>query len=257
MLRLFKTIRQKLIIEKKLYNYFVYAIGEIVLVVIGILIALAINNKNQALNLRKTESIYLTGLIQEFKTSQAKLNALIIVNRNNLESAKQLLKYTTNQQIKPSEEELSKLLISTLADDVSFNPNHSLLMEIINSGSLKNLSNPKLRIELNNWVSTIDDISRQEDELTIQREKVLDLFRTDSYSIRTIFDLSGVSTGKLSIEPQSAHVSNLQLLKSREFENNLLLFMLTTEATNNAHYTPLTQQLDNILKLLDEEVNRS
>ena len=47
MIKFFRKIRQKLIDEGNLKRYLIYAIGEILLVVIGILIALSINNKNQ------------------------------------------------------------------------------------------------------------------------------------------------------------------------------------------------------------------
>ncbi|GLR19044.1 hypothetical protein [Portibacter lacus] len=46
MIKIFRKIRQKLISENKFSKYLIYSIGEIVLVVIGILIALQINNKN-------------------------------------------------------------------------------------------------------------------------------------------------------------------------------------------------------------------
>jgi hypothetical protein len=52
MIKFFRKIRQKLLSENKTGKYFKYAIGEIVLVVIGILIALGINNWNEN---RKTE----------------------------------------------------------------------------------------------------------------------------------------------------------------------------------------------------------
>jgi len=52
MIKFFRNIRQNLISEGKTINYLKYAIGEIVLVIIGILIALQINNANE---LRKTE----------------------------------------------------------------------------------------------------------------------------------------------------------------------------------------------------------
>lgn len=47
MLKLFRKIRQNLLSQGKTLRYFKYAIGEIVLVVIGILIALQINNWNE------------------------------------------------------------------------------------------------------------------------------------------------------------------------------------------------------------------
>lgn len=47
MLKVFRRFRQELLIKNKFGNYLLYAIGEIVLVVIGILIALSINNANQ------------------------------------------------------------------------------------------------------------------------------------------------------------------------------------------------------------------
>lgn len=47
MIKIFRKIRQKLLTENKFSKYLIYAIGEIVLVVIGILIALYINNKNE------------------------------------------------------------------------------------------------------------------------------------------------------------------------------------------------------------------
>ncbi|MGB5318748.1 DUF6090 family protein [Eudoraea sp.] len=47
MIKFFRRIRQQLLKENNLSKYLLYAIGEIVLVVIGILIALQINNWNQ------------------------------------------------------------------------------------------------------------------------------------------------------------------------------------------------------------------
>ncbi|MBT8272644.1 MAG: hypothetical protein KJO77_02485, partial [Bacteroidia bacterium] len=48
MITFFRRIRQNLLAESKFSKYLIYAIGEIFLVVIGILIALQINNWNQA-----------------------------------------------------------------------------------------------------------------------------------------------------------------------------------------------------------------
>lgn len=66
MIKFFKKIRQKLLSENKFSKYLFYAIGEIILVVIGILIALGINNlnddKKNDIRLEQIFSIILTDL---------------------------------------------------------------------------------------------------------------------------------------------------------------------------------------------------
>ena len=58
MIKFFRNIRQNLVMENKNGMYFKYAVGEIVLVVIGILIALQINNWNENVKKLKQEKIY-------------------------------------------------------------------------------------------------------------------------------------------------------------------------------------------------------
>lgn len=64
MIKFFRKIRYKLMSENKTSRYFKYAIGEIILVVIGILIALSINNWQTNNFNRKQENFYLRKLIQ-------------------------------------------------------------------------------------------------------------------------------------------------------------------------------------------------
>lgn len=252
-MKFFRKIRQKLVVEKKTRNYLLYAIGEIILVVIGILIALAINNGQQKRILEKKEQTYLKGLKTEFQFSKFKLNELIGVNRNNYKGAKKIIEHISKDTMAIMEKQFSELLYNSFVSGISFNPNNSLLSEMINSGSLKDLSNPQLRMDLTNWISTLDDIGKQENELALQREKVLDMFRNKENSIRTIFDLAGVNA-VLDLPQGNQVSSNLHLLDSQEFENNILTFMLTTYATENAHYIPLMESLDSILELLDAEI---
>jgi len=82
MIKFFRTIRQKLISEGKTVNYLKYAIGEIVLVIIGILIALQINNANE---IRKTER-KIVAILKEVQNDLAldiqKSDELIAFYRN-------------------------------------------------------------------------------------------------------------------------------------------------------------------------------
>lgn len=253
MIKFFRRTRQKLLAEKRVGRYLAYALGEIVLVVIGILIALAINNRNQRNIDAKNEQTYLLGLQEEFNISKNKLTELIAVNRANIESAEKIIGLMNQKDSLPLEEDLSQLLLNTFISDVAFNPNNSLLLEIINSGNLKNISNPDLRIMLTSWIATMEDISRQEEDLRHERENLLDIFRTDRYSIKTVLKQTGVLTS-LKTPPDGEKVSNIGVLFSQEFENKLLLFIVTCHATEDNHYSPLMGYIDGILESISSEI---
>ncbi|RDY58791.1 DUF6090 family protein [Flagellimonas nanhaiensis] len=252
MIKFFRKIRKQLLAEGKFGNYLLYAIGEIILVVIGILIALAINNSNENRIKREKEQVYLAGLQEEFETSKIKLEELIKVNRQSYEAAKTMVSFSYNE-ISLSEEELSNLFIDAFAYDIFFNPNNSMLTEMINSGSLKDISNDTLRFRLTNWIATIDDIEKQEKLLSDQRNNVINMFKAESYSIRTVLDQTGMSA-ELGLPKEKNPMSNMDALNSKSFENSILLFIITSLATETAHYTPLMHSLDAILELLDGEI---
>lgn len=66
MLTFFKKIRKSLIESDRVRKYLIYAIGEIALVVIGILIALQVNSWNQTRLDRKKEKLLLKEIHKEF-----------------------------------------------------------------------------------------------------------------------------------------------------------------------------------------------
>ncbi len=74
MIKFFRKIRQKLLSENKFSKYLIYAIGEILLVVIGILIALQVNNWNQLQNLKKTEISILEGIRKDILSDTVDIN---------------------------------------------------------------------------------------------------------------------------------------------------------------------------------------
>ena len=250
MLKVFNQIRKDLIKRKKVEQYLLYALGEIILVVIGILIALWINNLNEERILRDRESRYLIGLRNEFQSNKHRLMALLEQNQRNYEGAQKIVALIANKDI-VEESEFSQVMYLTFAGDIAFNANNSVLIEMINSGSLKDVRNISLRKQLTTWMATLDDIRRQEEDLKLQREKVLDIMRTENYSLRTLLDQSGISVSELQIPERTSHKSNLALLESTSFENNVLMFMLTTLATGQNHYEPLLADIDTILDLIN------
>ena len=77
MIKFFRKIRQNLLLEGKTGKYVKYAIGEIFLVVIGILIALSINNWNQQRISHKQSISYLKSLVDDIKSDIIQYNVNI------------------------------------------------------------------------------------------------------------------------------------------------------------------------------------
>lgn len=67
MINFFRKIRQRLLTENKFSNYLLYAIGEIILVVIGILLALQVNNWNVNRKNTAIVRVYLENLVRELE----------------------------------------------------------------------------------------------------------------------------------------------------------------------------------------------
>lgn len=83
MIKFFRSIRKNLLNEGKTTKYFKYAIGEIILVVIGILIALQINNWNEDRKYEHQKLKLMHALKQEFLINKNALNNQLIGLHNN------------------------------------------------------------------------------------------------------------------------------------------------------------------------------
>tara|TARA_R110002111_G_scaffold169849_1_gene235636 strand:+ start:5705 stop:6451 length:747 start_codon:yes stop_codon:yes gene_type:complete len=71
MIKFFRHIRKKLLSENKFSKYLLYAIGEIILVVLGILIALQLNNLNDERKTENLRQVYYKQLLQDFENDKA------------------------------------------------------------------------------------------------------------------------------------------------------------------------------------------
>ena len=77
MIKLFRNIRQSLLMENKTSKYLKYAIGEIVLVVIGILIALQVNNWNENRKIKQKQMVFLSNVKQDLNNDLLQLEKII------------------------------------------------------------------------------------------------------------------------------------------------------------------------------------
>lgn len=85
-MKLLRTIRQNLIMKNQNGNYYKYAVGEIILVVLGILIALSINNWNENRKNKKKELVLINNIIEDLGLDLIHINKSLneVVNQKEL-----------------------------------------------------------------------------------------------------------------------------------------------------------------------------
>ena len=144
MIKFFRKIRQQLLNEGKTSKYFKYALGEIILVVIGILIALQVNNWNTQRKSNIRKEAYINTLIIDLKKDSAQLSRQNLRMQNDLDKiisfSKRLSKTTatidTVRQIYNYE--------FTGRFDISISLNKNTYDVIISTGEI-NLFNPEFK----------------------------------------------------------------------------------------------------------------
>ena len=95
MIKFFRIIRKRLLTENKFSKYLLYALGEIVLVVIGILIALAINNQNEQRKEIVQEQVILKQLKTDYKANLLQLENKIEMRRKLIAESLNVLNITS------------------------------------------------------------------------------------------------------------------------------------------------------------------
>ena len=159
MIKFFRKIRQKLINEGNLKKYLIYAIGEILLVVIGILIALQINNWNENLKDRKDELNGLIDLKDEFINNRQRFQATIEDKRTTEKSWKEFLITLMNQKI-PFEEKGD--LWRGSPGYRTTNLTNSTLNALLTSRQIDKIENDSLKILLLGWNDIFNDYREEE-----------------------------------------------------------------------------------------------
>ncbi len=133
MIKFFRHIRKSLLLENKTGKYFKYAIGEIVLVVIGILIALQLNNYNETINQNNLEQKAIQNLKLDFQYNKSKLDKSIRELKATRSACFTILNQTGNKQEETFD--IDSLLQGTPRLPQYF-PQNGFLMDLISSGKL-------------------------------------------------------------------------------------------------------------------------
>jgi|AntRauTorckE6833_2_1112554.scaffolds.fasta_scaffold04947_6 hypothetical protein len=163
MITLFRRIRQKIITSGSVAKYLLYATGEILLVVIGILLALQVNNWNVERMNQEQEQEMLINLKVEIENNQLELTRDNELNAQSLEAWYQLL---DENRMNYSMEKTDSL-IGHAFNFATFDARSGVIDEIIASGSLKLIRDEKLKFMISQWSGELNDLR---EDVVIRRD---------------------------------------------------------------------------------------
>ncbi|MDP5091941.1 MAG: DUF6090 family protein [Polaribacter sp.] len=159
MIKFFRKIRQKLIEQSKVRSYFLYAFGEIVLVVIGILIALQINNWNEIRKDKQKETIYLSNLERDLENQILSINNQIEFENVYIEKSGSIIAQFISNSF--SELEISFYQnLSNLHSRKTFVITDPTYTDLISSGNINLIKNQKFKDHLIKYYQELKRIEK-------------------------------------------------------------------------------------------------
>ena len=245
MIQFFRRIRQKLISQNRLSKYLLYAIGEIILVVVGILIALQINNWNEN---RKDQQV-----VQELYhnlISSLKKDSIAVVNIDSLIQCslkRQELVLTSQPNellIKYSNEELKGFVRDIWRGVYSFYPQMGIYNQILSSNLMKLIPSKEIKDGLRKYY-----------DFTCTRVKVIDPIINDRYHIyfqNFISEEIGMIVSDSlyeKIPPPEFTLEKLELLKMETMN----LYDLTYAVSSI--FIEVKNDINSLLHLISNEIN--
>ena len=220
MINFFRKFRQSLVTEHKFSKYLLYALGEIILVVIGILIALSINNWNENRKDRIKEHVILKSLKVNLNENLKLLN---LANKSTIDAYNASLylhELTTPNAAILNTKQIDSL-ISVTFEFFAFDANSGSINEIINSGQLNIIKNEDLKNQISNWSGIVDDTERDVD-IAIKHafdNMVMFLSKNGNISNLPIGNQIARNLNLMQKPTSSFDVDYQNLMHSSEFEN--------------------------------------
>ena len=146
MINFFRRIRKKMADDNRPLKYMRYAVGEIVLVVVGILIALQINNWNEGQKTKKLEKEYLVRLRKDLVADTIYLSNRLKKVKKNKANIYQFIHEIYN--IQNSEEEFKRIFLMQSLDASNLVMQTSTFEELKNTGLINIIQNEQLKMNL-------------------------------------------------------------------------------------------------------------
>ncbi len=156
MINFFRKIRKKMADDNKPMKYMRYAIGEILLVVVGILIAISINNWNEERKENKIGLNALTKLKNEFIENQDLINIALTLHEKTNYTTIRLLELISPYATQYKVDSLG-YYVNDLIFIPKYSPNKSVLNSLISSGDINFIKNEDIIQKITNWNGQLEE----------------------------------------------------------------------------------------------------
>jgi len=252
MVRFFRNIRQKLAAENKVMAYLRYAIGEIILVVVGILIALQVNNWNEQRKQRINELHYLINLKTDLNLNIAEIDNYIKTRRSQIISAKEVLNYFEGKPLIDLDE-FNRHAVNVYTWQKFFQINNTF-QELTNSGKLAIISSNSIKNGLLNLETLYKKLKYEEEHFRYDSEVML---YEPSYGILDINSMVKNITYQISNGQQGENVKLSgkdfnELLKDRKQKNGFAMAIYEFSFMND-QLEGMKSLCNKIILLVDQE----
>ena len=165
MIKFFRKIRQKLLSENRFSKYLLYAIGEIILVVIGILIALQVNNQNQVKNEKTALKNYLNKIAKNVESDIEVAEFMIETRTQQSLLCAEATELISNKDW--SDQRKITNAVFTMIIEQPLNFNHSGFESLKNSGYLQHLDDPEIEELMYKYYNSVSKVMFEETSLQV------------------------------------------------------------------------------------------
>ncbi len=180
MLKFFRTIRHRLLDSGSLRKYLVYAIGEIFLVMVGILLALQVNNWNKDRLDRQRENQFLNQIHKEFEINKVQLQQITAYNQETADYCNKLIDLMPIDLTMVNLDSLG-LYIGKSGLWWTFEPSEGSIDALINTSSFEVISDEELKILLVKWKGIVGDYMNTEKIMMEHLNQIYNPFRDKNF----------------------------------------------------------------------------
>ena len=165
MIKFFRQIRYKLMSENKTSKYLKYAVGEILLVVIGILIALSINNWNQNKREQATLDGYLNSISNNIREDLNKIDFMRQQRINTMNRVPYMYEtLALKDYLKRSDVKFASESINNFSKLDYLNSDNTGFESVKNSGFLSKLQGKDIENLIYKYYNLVDETAKREDD---------------------------------------------------------------------------------------------